>query len=103
MALITTLKWPYLAALMANYTPTISVLMAPEVIPLALSGTLKTSVIRSIRKEVSMYIVINGGPIGGFSITGPFESPDDAIAWAESVGGLDSWWVTGLETPDIDQ
>jgi hypothetical protein len=50
-----------------------------------------------------MYIVINGGPIGGFSITGPFESTDDAIAWAESGGGLDSWWVTELETPDIDQ
>lgn len=51
---------------------------------------------------MTQYIVINGSPVGGFSITGPFSDTDAAIAWAESVGDLDSWWVVELETPDTE-
>jgi hypothetical protein len=49
-----------------------------------------------------MYVIINGDPFGGFSITGPFDSVDEATTWAEDAGNLGSWWVTELEAPDTD-
>lgn len=42
------------------------------------------------------YIVIDGNPVDGFDYTGPFESEEDAIHYAEfNLAGID-WWIAPL-------
>lgn len=49
---------------------------------------------------MTKYLLVNGDPCGGFSFTGPFDSPEDAIAYAENTPLLETWWVSVLEDPE---
>lgn len=41
-------------------------------------------------------ILIVGGPGNGFDFHGPFDTPEDAIAFAEEKGFQENWWVKDL-------
>jgi len=46
-----------------------------------------------------MYIVIAGTPNDGFAFTGPFDSHEEALEWAENARLTDDWWIAPLDAP----
>lgn len=50
--------------------------------------------------EDDKVIIMDGNPIEGFSFTGPFDEPDEAIRWAETEARLEAdWWLIVLSPP----
>jgi hypothetical protein len=43
-------------------------------------------------------IIVAGNPVDGFEFYGPFESEEDAAAWAEH-GQPGDWWIARVHTP----
>ncbi len=44
------------------------------------------------------YVIIHGNPVDGFQIHGPFDSPDNAVTYAETFHSGD-WWTSQLFAP----
>lgn len=47
-----------------------------------------------------MYVVIEGSPIDGLNLTGPFETSDAAREYAEQLDA--DWWIAPLDSPEED-
>ena len=43
------------------------------------------------------YVVVNGSPLDGLLISGPFASTEDATDWADTEVYSKDWWVGQLE------
>lgn len=48
-------------------------------------------------EAASEYVVIQGNPIDGFRIRGPYKTWENAHAFAED--SEEPWWITELEEP----
>lgn len=46
-----------------------------------------------------MYICVFGNPADGFTIYGPFETHDEAVAYGEQEGDMD-WWIMEVHPPN---
>lgn len=48
------------------------------------------------------YIIVYGNPCDGFNFRGPFDTPSQAVDYAEDTrGGCDElYWVTELNAPE---
>ena len=46
------------------------------------------------------YVVITGNPVDGLFFYGPFDSYDEATAYAERNHDGDDWWATKLQQPE---
>lgn len=44
------------------------------------------------------YVVINGNPLDGFTITGPFDDSENALMFAQKNRD-ECWWVTPINQP----
>lgn len=44
-------------------------------------------------------VLMHGGPARGFTVYGPFNHADDAIAFAEDKNLQDAWFVVPLVSP----
>lgn len=49
-----------------------------------------------------LFILVVGGPTGGFVFYGPFETEDDAIHEAEEMRVQESWWIAPVHAPTRD-
>lgn len=47
-----------------------------------------------------MWVIITGSPIDGLVLTGPFDSAEEAIEYAEYNFYCDNWWIKELEEPN---
>lgn len=54
-----------------------------------------TRYIKSRERIMKKHIVVGGDPLCGFGFTGPFETEDEAVSWAEAnIQG--DWWIAPL-------
>lgn len=44
-------------------------------------------------------IIVSGQPVDGFRFFGPFDSSDNAVAYATIFLTHNDWWLANLETP----
>ena len=52
---------------------------------------------QTVNKHSPTYAVVQGNPLHGLSLWGPFTTAEDAYQWAERISG--DWWVTNIEHP----
>jgi hypothetical protein len=45
---------------------------------------------------VTKQIVVIGSPTEGYTFHGPFDTIEEAEAWADQLKSYDSWWVADL-------
>ena len=61
----------------------------------------RTDVFFSLRERMrdsEQHIVVTGNPVDGLQFTGPFNSHDEAIGYAEQLS--DNWWTADLAAPE---
>ena len=51
------------------------------------------------RVKQPQFCVLQGNPVDGLTITGPFETQDAALAWVEDNDADTEWWVAQMEVP----
>jgi hypothetical protein len=49
------------------------------------------------------YILITGDPVDGFFYYGPFDTNDDAVAYADDEQHGMDWWVAELQPPKKEE
>lgn len=50
------------------------------------------------------FVLVNGNPVDGFDLIGPFETEKEALEWAMIQGTDYPWWVTTIYPPwEIDE
>lgn len=50
--------------------------------------------------SIENIVIVNGNPMDGFTIIGPFIDYDTAIKYADSNLKNEQWWTTQINKPD---